>query len=143
MSDRASGSAFSFMKTPAVVCGTETWQSPVWTPLSRTTCCTRSVMSIASARLPERTSSVSILAALPMNDIVTTGVPISHGADRHPIMAQRVTRPADRKRVPAGQLRSQLPVARHLLPAGRSGEPHQRGAVPLRHLGGGTVQLAG
>src|SRR5438477_1020084 len=100
-------------------------------------------MSIASARLPERTSSVSILVALAINDIVTMGVPMSQAGDRHPIMAQRVTRPATRKRVPAGQLRSQLPAARHLLPARRPGEPHQRRALPLRDLGGGTVQLAG
>src|SRR2546425_5380647 len=141
MSESASGSAFSLMKTPAVVCGTYTWQSPVWTPLSRTTCCTRSVISIASARLPERTSRMSVFAALPMHDIVTTDPPVSQVGDRHPIMAQRVTRPTDRERRPAGQLRSQLPAARHLLPARRPGKPHQRRAVPLRDLGGWTVRL--
>src|ERR1700674_196367 len=143
MSVRASGSAFSLMNTPAVVCGTYIWQRPVWTPLSRTTCCTRSVMSMASARFPERTSSMSIFAALPMHDIVTTLSPIAQVGDRHPIMAQRVSRLTDRERRPAGQLRSQLPAARHLLPARRPGEPHERRALPLRDLGRRAVHLAG
>src|SRR2546423_10846244 len=143
MSDRASGSAFSLMKTPAVVCGKYAWQGPDATPLSCTIRCTRSVMSIASARLPERTTRMSVFAALAMHDIVTTGPAISQEGDRHPIMGRRVSRPADWQRRPAGQLRSQLPAARHLLPAGRAGEPHQRRALPLRDLGGRTVHLAG
>src|SRR6266550_3122502 len=143
MSDRASGSAFSLMKTPAVVCGTKIWQRPDATPLSCTICCTRSVISIASARLLERTTRMSVFAALAMHDIVTTRSAISHGGDQHPIMGRRVSGPADRQRRPAGQFRSQLPAARHLLPPGRAGEPHQRRALPLRDLGGWTLHLVG
>src|SRR5207302_28674 len=87
MSDKASGSAFSLMKTPAVVCGTYTWQRPVSMPLSRTTCCTRSVMLIASARLPDRTARTSVFTALAIIDIVTTDPSISQAGDRDPIMA--------------------------------------------------------
>src|SRR2546430_1358468 len=100
-------------------------------------------MSIASACLPDRTVRVSVLAALAMHDIVTTRAPISHVIDRNPIMGRRVSGLTDRQRRPAGQLRSPLPAARHLLSAGRPGEPHERRALPLRALGGWALCLAG
>src|SRR5260370_6825235 len=56
-------------------------------PPSCTTCCTRSVTSIASARLPDRPTRMSVFTALAIIDIVTTGPSISQLGARQPIMA--------------------------------------------------------
>src|SRR5687768_12848492 len=60
MSERTSGSAFSWMVTPAVVWGLNTQTRPSFTPASATTRRTRSVTSIISSRRVVRTERVVI-----------------------------------------------------------------------------------
>src|SRR5438270_6369585 len=57
------------------------------------------------------------------------------------IMAHDVTRPSHRQWDPAGQFRPQLRPARHLLPPGGPGEPHQRRPLPGRHLDRWSLRL--